>query len=802
MHLDEKQTHQDIQAGIGDTREQENRDPASSIAGMDSNQTTTPLIDGADAITEAAKTTGEPFKPSDSAFKSTKHAKLGQDTDRHDDAALIDHSRILGEASESVHSLTLEAETRHIPSTEPDGDNMLVDSTPSTPKNGHLSGALSDEASHHDLAPSIDGLFRLLDLYSEESSSGLVDKIIIAEDSLKSLINVLAPGAHRSITKIDFAALDRIQIKVIGIYGSKTELVKFFCKIGIISDNVAKLLLLSDEIRGPSQSELRSGIYLLVPPNHNHGAITSGSPPVVYVVYWPEDTTWDDSAIGGVKRNRVTFMRYLTRLSDQIFALISPEHSTSLVWKDFDSDNARESDGSDGDGSGAEDDSEDRFFKFVVAKNEGQAESAKLHEGFELSDRHITGSSTPIAGGTILLAGHARQGFMTSQIIPEKRHLRKVPERMTCVRLAHLMRSQRVEIADTIDEAGLYTLFQQGGLAERFPELCGTYQEDVKAIIDDHALKLRESKAIAGNRFVEVAPVLEREVRREIFATLSGSYQMLHLDSVADDPLTPNISTISGVKQNSDHLRKLCKAYPKVKAIYATEFGKLDIDSIDVPGFMDIKRRFLRVRADLNHLGDKLADWRKTILIQNILSDTNIKHGISEDRSAPRRLWSFGRRILSTLLPIGDDEPSDDRIQHSRTEYDMPDAEFLDYVQEAARKEPRFIEAKEELYRLARLWAEQKLEHSSFALIQKISLAQQQGYDEQAELQSGSDEREDLKLRFYHFRDAVRAELVPVGSRSDLVVSSVRQAETGQCVSYQSRIFQCNPCSLQVTTLR
>ena len=29
-----------------------------------------------------------------------------------------------------------------------------------------------------------------------------------------------------------------------------------------------------------------------------------------YVLYWPEDTTWDDQAASTVQRNRVTFMRY------------------------------------------------------------------------------------------------------------------------------------------------------------------------------------------------------------------------------------------------------------------------------------------------------------------------------------------------------------------------------------------------------------------------------------------------------------------------------------------------------------
>jgi hypothetical protein len=28
-----------------------------------------------------------------------------------------------------------------------------------------------------------------------------------------------------------------------------------------------------------------------------------------YVIYWPEDTTWSDSATSSVRRNRITFMR-------------------------------------------------------------------------------------------------------------------------------------------------------------------------------------------------------------------------------------------------------------------------------------------------------------------------------------------------------------------------------------------------------------------------------------------------------------------------------------------------------------
>jgi len=88
---------------------------------------------------------------------------------------------------------------------------------------------------------------------------------------------------------------------------------------------------------------LRSGIYFVQPPSPSH------NDPRVFVIYWPEETTWDDDAISSVKRNRVTFMRcrknlhikdvhqasinrYLTKIVDQLYCLISPDHASSLVW--------------------------------------------------------------------------------------------------------------------------------------------------------------------------------------------------------------------------------------------------------------------------------------------------------------------------------------------------------------------------------------------------------------------------------------------------------------------------------------
>ena len=64
----------------------------------------------------------------------------------------------------------------------------------------------------------------------------------------------------------------------------------------------ARLLLAPIEVGG-SRPVLSSGLYVVaVGPADSTEERT-------YVIYWPEDSTWDDSATSSVSRNRVTFMR-------------------------------------------------------------------------------------------------------------------------------------------------------------------------------------------------------------------------------------------------------------------------------------------------------------------------------------------------------------------------------------------------------------------------------------------------------------------------------------------------------------
>jgi len=157
------------------------------------------------------------------------------------------------------------------------------------------------------------------------------------------------------------------------------------------------LLLLPTELGG-SRPSLSSGLYVITagetgPTQEHH-----------FVICWPEDSTWDDSAASSVCRNSHVYevkscgssflswsisSSYLTKICDQVVALLSVEDSASIVWGDDDDDD-EPMDVDAGD--------DDRLFTYEVAKRNEQEENASSRAGFQvlastLSDSKSTADS-------------------------------------------------------------------------------------------------------------------------------------------------------------------------------------------------------------------------------------------------------------------------------------------------------------------------------------------------------------------------------------------------------------------------
>ncbi|KAG6328806.1 hypothetical protein ID866_10283 [Astraeus odoratus] len=269
------------------------------------------------------------------------------------------------------------------------------------------------------------------------------------------------------MTRVNFKALDQYSIKPVGVYGSKKEIVRFLSHVRVIDDAIAALLL-DDTTESRTKPTLRSGLYILRP------AEQMNMTEQIFFIYWPERNTWDDSASHTASRNRATFMRYLTKMCDQVVALISPEHAQSIVWKDVDERK----------------DINPMYFKTfgsriincVVDRTDEQEESVKIREGFEAHSEHIAlpesspESPVPKAYKPYLLFGETTQGILTSKYQPGRRltNFASLGE-FSDVRLKQRLTTSRLELSGSLDATSLEILARVG-LKERFREQCDTWE--------------------------------------------------------------------------------------------------------------------------------------------------------------------------------------------------------------------------------------------------------------------------------------------------------------------------------------
>ncbi|CAE6451517.1 unnamed protein product, partial [Rhizoctonia solani] len=179
-----------------------------------------------------------------------------------------------------------------------------------------------------DVLEKIPRLFRLVDLIREDGPNGITEKTVIDQGSLQQLLNTIVPGSCPSTAEIHFHDLDKSSIKPLGLYGDRHEIVKFLQRVGCLDTNSAALIIGQDSEKG-GPSPLFPGLYLALAPTEPERLARNA-----YMVYWPEVTTWDDQAASSsVQHNRTSFIRYLTKMTNQIIALPSLSQALTLNWK-------------------------------------------------------------------------------------------------------------------------------------------------------------------------------------------------------------------------------------------------------------------------------------------------------------------------------------------------------------------------------------------------------------------------------------------------------------------------------------
>ncbi|KAF9232513.1 hypothetical protein BU15DRAFT_67382 [Melanogaster broomeanus] len=471
-------------------------------------------------------------------------------------------------------------EDLYIPSTVDKGKNKAEEMSFLMPSPASVNQHQHDKL---DLAYSIKGMYRILDLITERGGGGLVDKIIISQDSVKAFINTVSPGAYVSVTKVDFKALDNYIIKPVGVYGSKEEIVRFLSELGVVD-----------------------------------GAINieqAGNTRQTFLLHWPEEGTWDDSAASSVRRNRETFMRYLMKMCDQVVALISSEHAQTIIWNEDDRDRDR-------DVVGVDQRESARMFTFEVAQTNEQEESVTVREGFKAASDDIALPADPADGSTnpdpvkpFLLFGETTQGFMTVTRQEAQRVSDEWKER-TCypLQLEKHLGSDCVHVSEGLDDEALGILVRFG-LETRFPQECSQWRRDCIAIRDRYATVAASEIDHARAKLDEESPHLRRLLHEAILDEVQRLYPCLDRGSFPY-VARPGERTV----ESPELFPNALALYPKVNDHIVLQLEETFHDGITNKDFQTAKARICFAKELYPHLREKLDNQALDLVVQAALT--------------------------------------------------------------------------------------------------------------------------------------------------------------------------------------
>ncbi|KAF7982845.1 hypothetical protein HWV62_25812 [Athelia sp. TMB] len=527
-----------------------------------------------------------------------------------------------------------------------------------------------------DLAHKIEGMYRILDLISEQGSGGLVDKIIISQDSLREFINTLSPGAYSSLTKVDFKKLDTLTVKPVGVYGSRAEIVHFLASIKAIDETIMNQLILDQgDVSGVSDPTLRSGLYIVRP-------LAKGE--ALYVVYWPEATTWNDSAVSATRRNHVTFMRYLTKICDQTMALISPEHAKTLVWKE-EEDDVMDLD--------RENEQSDRLFSFEVAKTSEQEESVTIRTGFQMMSRNIDSyapQNSAFSSDQLrprLLMGETVQGYMTFRYRAAHMTQISLPTTpMNDIQLKTFLKNQSIRLSETLsgDELDLLVRF---GLADRFLDPYKEMEEALASLWETSRRKHEDAASKVDRDLEETSALLEKAIHGIVTAAVGKQYPSL------TERFKDRVASID----DKTYLGDVATFHPRFNDDILKPISKVTDGPFKSGTFKRRKELFIAVLDVLrNH--PRLESTKRRDLIASILDDSNIHDtgtilaSVKPADGKPKEKTLFDRlpRFFSSESDhtVTERFIADIRERASR----ITDRDFLSSLPEAMAKEPLLSE--------------------------------------------------------------------------------------------------------------
>ncbi|KAG8904121.1 hypothetical protein FRB99_002205 [Tulasnella sp. 403] len=513
----------------------------------------------------------------------------------------------------------------------------------------------------------IKGLYQILQVYHENGSDGIFDKYLIPIDPLEKLINRLAPRAFRSMTHIDFNLLDDVSLNPIGVYGSQSEIARFLYDHGLET-----LLRPAGEI----DPLIRPGLYFFVP----SGTIDTSVPVTCYIIFWPEDMTWHDDAPDRTRRNRITFMRYLTQLTHQVYALVSDEHFVHLVKGDeLEEDQAVDEPEEVTDDEWLQN---DRIYQFEVSKSSEEKEDAQLGDGFQLRvpkqyDTKDPGITSEIS---TLLVSETAPAFVTAvsfDSLPRRETLR---QSFNGISLTALL-AKGMSLADTVDQATLDVLFDLNLLGHAMDKY-RRFRQNVKGL--PHWATFQAEASEMTKDVTAKVDLVHQQLHKQLTIRIAKMYPTLeaalNLSRTQDTPHHPN----------DDYLRDMCADHSRVSRAFIRAVKELESSLRELRGeeYVRLKSRFRDAEQSLSV--HDLPDTAWVTAMEGVMSDDRLPDVI-------RRILS-PRSVVATLmgwLPLAPARkqwngytPSPDTRRGENPI--LPDAEFLRYLENQRAIKPAY----------------------------------------------------------------------------------------------------------------
>ncbi|KIO11023.1 hypothetical protein M404DRAFT_20554 [Pisolithus tinctorius Marx 270] len=294
-------------------------------------------------------------------------------------------------------------------------------------------------------------------------------------------------------------------------------------------------------------------------------------------------------------------MRYLTKMCDQVVALISSVHAQTIVWNDGDKD---DNDTRDEDCEGH------RIIKCVVDRTTEQEESVQVREGFKVASGLITyaGSVSEASAEQgqlkpFLLFGETAQGLMTAQHQAARRVADRFKARsLTPLQLEGYLTSDSLCLSESLDDQALGILVR-GGLKKRFPDECTKWTQELDAV-GAHCKKMRTDE------FGKIRATFDKEeenltlaIYDAVMDIVLNLYPFLERASFPHPRVHQTTTPIS--------FQEIAALYPKVGEVF--QLNIKPVETISSSKFREIKDRLCLLVEFISRVGEISKTHRHAI---------------------------------------------------------------------------------------------------------------------------------------------------------------------------------------------